>query len=164
MHIASDFITACVPDLTGSLTGDKASSVVFDNSKIKRWVPDFRATITFSQGIRRTLAWFEADPARQQIDDALDVFAVHGVGGTFGAIATGVFATVAINAYPGLIDGNAGQVLTQLISVGATIAFAVVATFVIVKVVDGILGIRISPKEEEVGIDLSTHGEVAYQA
>jgi nucleoside-diphosphate-sugar epimerase len=72
VHIASDFITACVPDLKGSLTGDKASSVVFDNSKIKRWVPDFRATITFAQGIRRTLAWFEADPARQQIDEALD--------------------------------------------------------------------------------------------
>src|SRR3990167_2461627 len=74
--------------------------------------------------------------SRLKIDDALDVFAVHGVGGTFGAVATGVFATVAINAYPGLIDGNAGQVGTQLIAVGATIAYSVVATFVIVKVVD----------------------------
>src|SRR5215207_4412188 len=56
--------------------------------------------------------------SRLRIDDALDVFAVHGVGGTFGAIATGVFATAAINAYPGLIDGNPGQVLTQLLAVG----------------------------------------------
>src|SRR5215208_1896694 len=72
---------------------------------------------------------------RLKIDDALDVFAVHGVGGTFGAVATGVFATAAINAYPGLIDGNPGQVLTQLLAVGATIAYAVVATFVIVKLV-----------------------------
>ena len=102
--------------------------------------------------------------SRIKIDDALDVFAVHGVGGTFGAIATGVFATVAINAYPGLIDGNAAQVGTQLIAVGATIAYAVVATFVIVKVVDVILGIRVSARDEELGIDLSTHGEVAYQA
>ncbi|MBI2777808.1 MAG: ammonium transporter [Chloroflexi bacterium] len=101
---------------------------------------------------------------RLKIDDALDVFAVHGVGGTFGAIATGVFATVAINAYPGLIDGNPGQVVTQLIAVGATITYAVVATFVIVKLVDVILGIRISAREEELGLDLSTHGEVAYQA
>ncbi len=103
--------------------------------------------------------------ARLKVDDALDVFAVHGVGGVFGAIATGVFATSAIQAsYSGLIDGNPGQVLTQLVAVAATVAYAVVATFVIVKVVDLVLGIRISPKEEEIGIDLATHGEVAYQA
>ncbi len=102
---------------------------------------------------------------RIKVDDALDVFAVHGVGGTFGAIATGVLATSAVQAsYKGLIDGNAGQVLTQLVAVGATIAYAVVATFVIVKIVDVILGIRISAKDEELGIDLSTHGEAAYQA
>jgi ammonium transporter, Amt family len=101
---------------------------------------------------------------RVRVDDALDVFAVHGVGGVFGAIATGVLATSAVQAsYKGLIDGNAGQVLTQLIAVAATIAYAVVGTFVIVKVVDGILGIRISAKDEELGIDLSTHGEAAYQ-
>ncbi|HEY7131800.1 MAG TPA: ammonium transporter [Candidatus Limnocylindrales bacterium] len=102
--------------------------------------------------------------ARLKVDDALDVFAVHGVGGVFGALATGVFATSAIQAaYTGLIDGNPGQVVTQLIAVTATIAYAVVATFVIVKVVDLVLGIRISAKDEELGIDLATHGEVAYQ-
>ena len=75
--------------------------------------------------------------ARVKVDDALDVFAVHGVGGAFGAVATGVFATAAVQeAYSGLIDGNAGQVATQLLAVGATIAYAVVATFVIIKVVD----------------------------
>jgi Amt family ammonium transporter len=99
-----------------------------------------------------------------KIDDALDVFAVHGVGGTFGAIATGVFATAAINAYPGLIDGNPGQVVTQLIAVGATIAYAVIATFVIVKVTDLILGIRVKSDEEELGLDIAVHGEVAYQS
>ena len=91
------------------------------------------------------------------------MFAVHGVGGTFGAIATGVFATTAINAFPGLIDGNPGQVGTQLIAVGATVAYAVVATFAIVKVVDLVLGIRVSKPQEEVGLDLAVHGEVAYQ-
>jgi Amt family ammonium transporter len=101
--------------------------------------------------------------SRLKIDDALDVFAVHGVGGTFGAIATGVFATVAINAYPGLVDGNPGQVLTQILAVGATIAYSVVATFAIVKVVDLVLGIRVSKPQEEVGLDLAVHGEVAYQ-
>jgi Amt family ammonium transporter len=103
--------------------------------------------------------------ARLKVDDALDVFAVHGVGGVFGAVATGVLATSAVQAsFRGLIDGNAGQVVTQLIAVGATIAYAVVATFAIVKVVDLILGIRISAREEELGIDLAVHGEVAYQA
>ena len=101
---------------------------------------------------------------RLRIDDALDVFAVHGVGGTFGAIATGVFATAAINAYPGLIDGNPGQVVTQVVAVGATIAYAVIATFVIVKLVDLVLGLRVGAHEEEVGLDLAVHGEVAYQA
>jgi len=102
---------------------------------------------------------------RIKVDDALDVFAVHGVGGTFGAIATGVLATSAVQAsYKGLIDGNAGQVFTQLVAVGATIAYAVVATFVIVKLVGVILGLRISARDEELGIDLSTHGEAAYQA
>jgi Amt family ammonium transporter len=101
--------------------------------------------------------------ARLKVDDALDVFAVHGVGGMFGAVATGVLATGAINAYPGLIDGNPGQVVVQLIAVGATVAFAAVSTFVIVKVVDFILGIRVAMKDEEVGLDIAVHGEAAYQ-
>ena len=101
---------------------------------------------------------------RIKIDDALDVFAVHGVGGTFGAIATGVFATTAINFGSGLIDGNASQVVTQFVAVGASIAYAVVATFVIVKVTDLVLGIRVKRDVEEVGLDLAVHGEVAYQS
>ena len=102
---------------------------------------------------------------RIKVDDALDVFAVHGVGGTFGAVATGVFATSAINELGrGAIDGNAGQLVTQVVAVGATLVYAAAGTFVIVKVVDFILGIRISAREEEIGLDLATHGEVAYQA
>jgi Amt family ammonium transporter len=99
-----------------------------------------------------------------KIDDALDVFAVHGVGGMFGAIATGVFATTAINFGQGLIDGNPSQVVVQLAAVGATIAYAVIATFLIVKLVDFILGIRVPSQAEELGLDIAVHGEVAYQS
>jgi nucleoside-diphosphate-sugar epimerase len=67
VHIPSDFIAGCDESFRGGLLGDKANSVIFDNSKIKRMVPGFRATIPFHIGIRRTLAWFEADPARQII-------------------------------------------------------------------------------------------------
>jgi Amt family ammonium transporter len=102
--------------------------------------------------------------ARSKVDDALDVFAVHGVGGAFGAVATGVFATAAVQeAYTGLIDGHAGQIVTQIVAVGATIGYAVVATFVIIKVVDVILGIRVPSTQEETGLDLAVHGEAAYQ-
>lgn len=69
VHIPSDFLAACVAEMRGGLTGDKAASVVFDNSKIKRFVPDYCATVPFTQGIRRTIAWFDADAARRQIDD-----------------------------------------------------------------------------------------------
>ena len=101
---------------------------------------------------------------RIKVDDALDVFAVHGVGGAFGAIATGIFASSAIqSAYTGLLEGNPQQLVNQVIAVGATIGYAVVATFVIVKAVDVVLGIRVKPAEEEAGLDLSVHGEVAYQ-
>ena len=69
VHIPSDFIAACIPEARGGLLGDKAVSVVFDNTKIKRFVPDYCATVPFTQGIRRTMAWFDADPARQQVDE-----------------------------------------------------------------------------------------------
>jgi Amt family ammonium transporter len=101
---------------------------------------------------------------RIKVDDALDVFAVHGVGGMFGAVATGVFATAAVQpAFTGLLEGNGLQLVHQIVAVGATIGYAVVATFVIVKVVDVILGIRVKAADEALGLDLSVHGEVAYQ-
>jgi nucleoside-diphosphate-sugar epimerase len=67
IHISSDFICRYDNSLIGSLIGDKSVSVIFDNTKIKRYVPEFIATIPFNQGIKRTLAWFEADPKRQII-------------------------------------------------------------------------------------------------
>jgi len=72
VHIPSDFITACIPEKLGTLTGDKSVSVVFDNSKIKRFVPSYCATTTFAEGIRQSLAWFNADPTRKKIDHAVN--------------------------------------------------------------------------------------------
>jgi nucleoside-diphosphate-sugar epimerase len=68
VHIASDYITACIPDDTGTLLGDKSHSAVFDNAKIKRFVPDFVCTTRFREGIARTLVWFDADPARREVE------------------------------------------------------------------------------------------------
>ena len=70
VHIASDFITACLPASVGSLLGDKSHTAVFDNTKIKRFVPGYAATLRYSEGIKRTIAWFDADPARRQLDVA----------------------------------------------------------------------------------------------
>jgi len=72
VHIASDFIIACVPSVEGTLLGDKAASAVFDNSKLKRLVPHFATRTRFAEGIKRTLAWFEADPTRRQVDAELN--------------------------------------------------------------------------------------------
>jgi nucleoside-diphosphate-sugar epimerase len=69
VHIASDFLGACMPEEIGSLIGDKASSVVFDNTKIKRFVPGYCARVPFAQGIQRTVDWFDADSRRKQIDE-----------------------------------------------------------------------------------------------
>jgi len=68
VHIATDFITACMPELLGGLTGDKTSSVVMDNTKIKRFVPDFIATTKLRDGVAKSIAWYDADPARQIVD------------------------------------------------------------------------------------------------
>jgi nucleoside-diphosphate-sugar epimerase len=68
VHIPSDFMVACLPDMEGTLIGDKSVSVVFDNTKIKRFVPEYLATTRFAQGIRQSLAWFDADPRRKLID------------------------------------------------------------------------------------------------
>jgi Amt family ammonium transporter len=96
-------------------------------------------------------------------DDTLDAFGIHGVGGTIGAILTGVFADPAINeAGKGLLYGNPGQLLTQLIAVGVTVAYSAVMTFVIFMVIKAIVGLRVDAEDEVVGLDESQHGERAY--
>jgi Amt family ammonium transporter len=102
--------------------------------------------------------------ARLGYDDSLDVVGVHGVGGTWGALATGLFASKAVNSAgsDGLFFGNPGQLWTQVIAVLVTWALATVATFVILKVLDALMGLRVNEEEEVAGLDLSQHSETAY--
>jgi Amt family ammonium transporter len=102
---------------------------------------------------------------RSRVDDALDVFAVHGVGGAFGAIATGVFATTAVNpaGLDGLLAGNPGQLVTQLLGVGVTAGYSAVMTAAILALVNLVVPVRVESAAEEAGLDLAQHGEIAYQ-
>jgi Amt family ammonium transporter len=92
-------------------------------------------------------------------DDSLDVVGVHGVGGTWGAIATGIFASVGAE---GLLLGNSGQLWIQVFSVLVTMVYALVVTFVLLKVVDAVIGLRVAEEDEITGLDLSQHGETGY--
>ncbi|MEW6192462.1 MAG: ammonium transporter [Bacillota bacterium] len=98
-------------------------------------------------------------------DDALDAFGVHGVGGTWGALATGLFASKAVNSAgaDGLFFGNAAQLGPQIIGVLATWAFAATATFIILKLVGVFTPLRASEEEEALGLDVAQHGEEAYR-
>ncbi len=93
-------------------------------------------------------------------DDSLDVFGVHGVGGIVGALLTGVFAVEAIGGTPGLLEGNAGQVWTQFIGIMATVVYSAVATAIILKIVDLIVGLRVDEETEIEGLDINLHGEI----
>ena len=105
-------------------------------------------------------------------DDTLDAFGVHGAGGTMGALLTGVFATSAVNdglkdasgkvLGLGLVDGNPGQVLNQAIAVAISWGFAIVGTFIILKICDAVMGVRASSEDEREGLDVSMHGEEGY--
>jgi Amt family ammonium transporter len=100
---------------------------------------------------------------RQNIDETLDVWACHGIGGIWGVLAAGIFATALVNpAGSGLIDGNAGQIVTQLIAIGAASVYAFVATFILSKVIDATIGLRVRDEEEAVGLDIAQHAEKAY--
>ncbi|MBI2612023.1 ammonium transporter [Candidatus Gottesmanbacteria bacterium] len=99
------------------------------------------------------------------IDDSLDVFACHGVGGITGAILTGIFAEKAINAAGnnGLLFGNPAQLWTQVVAVVVTAVYAFVGTYIILKILEPIVGLRVSKRDEEEGLDLATHGEAGYR-
>jgi len=101
---------------------------------------------------------------RSRIDDTLDVFACHGVGGIWGSIATGLFASGAIQAgYNGLLFGNPDQLIAQIIAVAVVAVFSFVGSFVLLKLVNKISPLRVRPEAEDAGLDLSEHGEEAYQ-
>ena len=102
--------------------------------------------------------------SRTMLDDSLDVFACHGISGMWGALATGLFATVAVNAagVDGLFYGNPSQLLAQLIAVIVVAAYAFIGSFALLKIQSAFMNLRVSPKDEEKGLDHSQHGEEAY--
>ncbi|CAD0227506.1 Ammonium transporter [Planktothrix agardhii] len=99
-----------------------------------------------------------------EFDDSLDTYSVHGVGGTVGAILTGVFATKSVNpaGFDGLLYGNPGQLIPQIVGVVATYVFAGAGTFVIIKILGSLMELRVKPMVEEQGLDIDQHGEEAY--
>jgi Amt family ammonium transporter len=103
---------------------------------------------------------------RMRIDDSLDVFGIHGVGGAWGALATGIFASLAVNAggADGLLAGNPAQLGAQLATVVITGGYSFLMTFLLLKALDRLMGLRVSPEQEALGLDLALHGEVtAYR-
>lgn len=101
---------------------------------------------------------------RFKYDDTLDAFGVHGIGGIWGALATGIFANKEVNELGGngLLYGNPGQLVPQLIGISVTVLLAIVGTFIVLKVVQLFTPLRVSEEEEGIGLDLSIHEEVAY--
>jgi Amt family ammonium transporter len=97
-------------------------------------------------------------------DDSLDVVGIHGLGGTWGALATGLFASKVVNpdGANGLFFGNPGQLWIQFVSVLVTCVFAFFMTFVILKILDSTMGLRVSEEEEVRGLDITQHSETAY--
>lgn len=102
---------------------------------------------------------------RWHIDDALDVFGIHGAGGTVGALLTGVFATLAVNpsGADGLLYGNPRQLVIQLIAVTVVWLYAAAGTYVILRLIDRLVGLRVDARDELEGLDVTQHGELAYQ-
>ena len=95
-------------------------------------------------------------------DDSLDAFGVHGMGGTLGALLTGVFATPLVSDARGGLAGNWGQMGPQIVSIVAAVGFSVVGTLIIAKILDAVMGLRVSEDEEVQGLDISQHGEEGY--
>ena len=101
---------------------------------------------------------------RSRIDDSLDVFACHGVGGIWGSIATGLFASGAIQlGINGTFLGNVAQAISQLLAVGVVVPFAFFGSYLLLKAVNLFSPLRVSEEAEDAGLDLSEHGEEAYQ-
>ncbi len=96
---------------------------------------------------------------RKGIDESLDAWAIHGMGGVWGALATGIFASAAVNTYTGLLYGNAAQFIAQIAAVLATVVYAFGVTWILAKIIDHTIGLRVQEEAEYVGIDISQHGE-----
>jgi Amt family ammonium transporter len=168
--VLAEWIRTGKPSVLGAISGSVAGLVaITPASGFVKPLPAL--AIGFAAGI---VCYFMVTKVKSLFgyDDSLDAFGVHGAGGTLGAILTGVFATSAVNdglkdasgrVLPlGLVDGKGGQVVNQLIGVAIAWALAAVGTLVILKICDMVLGVRVNPEQETDGLDLSMHGEEAY--
>ena len=145
------------PSVLGIISGAVAGLVAI--TPASGYVDPFGALIIgFSAGL---VCYWGAVVLKPKLgyDDTLDVFGVHGLGGITGALLTGVFAVEAIGGTGGLLEGNAGQVLIQLEGIVATIVYCAIATFIILKVIGAVMGLRVDEESEVGGLDYNLHGE-----
>ena len=96
---------------------------------------------------------------RKGLDESLDAWAIHGMGGLWGALATGIFAVAAVNGASGLLEGNVHQFIANATGAFAAVIYAFVVTYVLAVIIDKTIGLRVSEEEEYVGLDISQHGE-----
>jgi Amt family ammonium transporter len=150
------------PSVLGAAAGAVAGLVAITPAAGFVEVP---AAILIGFGAGIFCYWAVQLKSKLGVDDSLDVWGVHGVGGMWGALATGLFATVAVNpaGANGLLYGNPRQLLIQLIAVAVVTVYSVVMTWVILKALDVTIGLRVAREEELRGLDATQHGEIAYQ-
>lgn len=164
--VAFDWLVRGKPTLLGGASGAIAGLVAI--TPASGFVsPSAGIVIGLASGV--LCAWFVGWRARKGLDDALDAFSVHGVGGTLGALLTGVFASHYLNEAvdldaQGLVHGSAKLLGLQALSVVITFVYTFVVSWVILKVIDLVFGLRVSNDQEQVGLDLTEHGEAAYNS
>jgi Amt family ammonium transporter len=168
--LAVEWMDAGKPSMLGAISGCVAGLVAI--TPASGFVKPFPAMLIGA--CAGVLCYFMVTRVKRRFgyDDALDAFGVHGAGGTLGAILTGVFATNFINdglkdaagktQALGLVDGNGGQVMNQLIGTAIAWGLAIAGTLAILKFVDAVIGLRVSKEQEADGLDLSMHNEEGY--
>jgi Amt family ammonium transporter len=164
----AEWIKTGKPTVLGAISGAVAGLVVI--TPASGFVTPMAAIVMGAVG--GVICFFAATSLKQAMgyDDSLDAFGVHGVGGTVGAVLTGVFATASINSliktdttnFQGLLAGNPMQLLNQTLAAGITWIIAAVGSLVLLKVVDLLIGLRVPEDDEQLGLDLSQHGESGY--
>jgi len=160
--MALDWIRHGVPTMLGVITGIVAGLVAI--TPAAGYVSPMSSIIIGAGGSLFGFIFVSYIKERFGYDDSLDVFGVHGIAGIFGALATGLFATKTINpgGADGLFYGNPGQLYIQLIAVLVAIAISATGTFVLYKIVDRLIGMRVNRRSENIGLDLTQHHETGY--
>lgn len=158
--VALEWMVKGKPSVVGALSGFVAGLVAITPAS---GFVDFGASIMI--GIAASVFCFFAVAFLKEklgYDDSLDAFGIHGVGGIVGAILTGVFASAAVGGRAGLLEGNANQVIAQILSVVVTIGYSAVMTFIILTVLKYTIGIRVDEHTERSGLDMALHGEKVH--